>query len=95
MLAWLVATVLLTLAIVLSATLVLLPVGLLLGFASLRLYRLGVKLILPRSSDIKKGVHKELRKWRPKSLLGRLRQFTKAGKRRTVKVGQMKHLLRK
>ena len=60
-LAWLVATVLLILAIVLSVTLVLLPVGLLLGFASFRLYRLGLKLIMPRPSDIQKGVRKELR----------------------------------
>ena len=94
-LAWLVATVLLTLAIVLSVTLVLLPVGLLLGFASLRLYRLGLKLIMPRPSDIQKGVRKELRGWWPKSLLRRLRRSTKFDKRRIVKVGKLKHRLRK
>ena len=94
-LAWLVASVLLILAIVLSVTLVLLPVGLLLGFASLRLYRLGVKLILPRSSDIKKGVSKELRGWWPKSLLRKLRRSTKAGKRRIVKGGKRRHGLLK
>ena len=94
-LAWLVATVLLTLAIVLSVTLVLLPVGLLLGFASLRLYRLGLKLIMPRPSDIQKGVRKELRGWWPKSLLRRLRRSTKFDKQRIVKVGKLKHRLRK
>ncbi len=63
-LAWLLATVLLVLAVVLSLTLVLLPVGLLLGVASFRLFRLGLRLALPRAGDLAKGVRKETRRWR-------------------------------
>lgn len=63
-LAWLVATVLLVLAVVLSVTIVLLPVGALLGIASFRLYKLGLTWALPRPADVKKGVRKEARRWR-------------------------------
>jgi hypothetical protein len=57
-LVWLVATVLLILAVVLSLTIVLLPLGVLVGFAALRLYGTGLKLLLPRSKDIEKHVRK-------------------------------------
>jgi hypothetical protein len=62
----LLATVLLVLAAVLALTVVLLPVAVLLGFLALRLYALGVRLALPRGRDIKKGVRKEVRRWRKK-----------------------------
>jgi hypothetical protein len=62
--AWLLATVLLVLAVVLSVTIVLLPVGVLLGIASFRLYKLGLKWALPRTADVKKGVRKEAHRWR-------------------------------
>jgi hypothetical protein len=62
----LLATVLLVLAAVLALTVVLLPVAVLLGFVALRLYALGFRLALPRGRDIKKGVRKEVRRWRKK-----------------------------
>jgi hypothetical protein len=63
---WLVATVLLVVALVLCLSVLLLPVGLLLGFAALRLYGVGLRLLLPRSRDIGKGLRKEGRRWRRK-----------------------------
>jgi hypothetical protein len=65
-LVWLVATILLVLALVLSVTVLLLPVGLLLGLAALRLYRVGLGLLLPRPRDVRKGVRKQVRRWRKK-----------------------------
>ena len=59
----LLATVVLILAIVLGLTLVLLPLGLALGYVSIRLYKLGVRLALPRAADVKKGVNKQVRSW--------------------------------
>ena len=73
-LAWLLATVLLVLAVVLSLTLVLLPVGLLLGYAAFRLYRLGLRLALPRTRDVRRGVRKEARRWRRTLTPGRRRR---------------------
>lgn len=81
-LAWLVATLLLVLAVVLCLTVVLLPVGLLLGFAALRLYGIGVKLIVPRSRDIEKGVHKQFRRWRRTHAL---RRPARSGRKRAEK----------
>jgi len=60
----LLATVVLILAIVLGLTLVLLPLGLALGYVSMRLYKLGVQLALPRATDVKRGVNKQVRGWR-------------------------------
>jgi hypothetical protein len=62
----LLATVLLVLAAVLALTVLLLPLAVLLGFVALRLYALGVRLALPRGRDIRKGVRKEVRRWRKK-----------------------------
>jgi hypothetical protein len=61
-LVWLVATVLMILAVVLSLTILLLPLGLLLGFAAVRLYGIGLVLLLPRSKDIEKHVRKRVRR---------------------------------
>jgi uncharacterized protein YqfA (UPF0365 family) len=55
---WLIATLLLVVAVILSVTVVLLPVGLLLGALALRLYRLGLGLILPRKRDLQRAVRK-------------------------------------
>jgi hypothetical protein len=74
-LAWLLATVLLLLAVVLSLTLVLLPVGLLLGWLALRLYRIGLRLALPRGSDVRRGVRTEARRWRRTLTPGRRRRW--------------------
>jgi hypothetical protein len=62
-LVWLVASLLLVVAIVLCITVLLLPVGLVLGFAALRLYAVGLRLFLPRGRDIEKGVRKQARRW--------------------------------
>jgi hypothetical protein len=72
-LVWLLASVLLLLAIVLCLTVLLLPVGLALGFVAVRLYALGLRLFLPRGRDIEKGVRKQARRWKKsarKSLRG-------------------------
>ena len=85
--AWLLATVFLVLAVVLSVTIVLLPVGVLLGIASLRLYKLGLKWAFPRTADIKKGVRKQSRRWRrrlrsPSPTSDRARPLQRRGARR-------------
>lgn len=77
--AWLAATVLLILAVVLSVTIILLPVGVLLGIASFRLYKLGLKWALPRAADVKKGVRKEVRRVRRRPAVRRLRRSTPLG----------------
>lgn len=60
----LLATVVLVLAVVLGLTLVLLPLGLVLGYVSVRLYKVGIRMALPRPQDVTKGVHKQVRSWR-------------------------------
>jgi hypothetical protein len=66
---WLVASLLLVLSIVLCVTILLLPVGVLLGLVALRLYVVGFGLLLPRSRDLEKGVRKQARRWWRKSPL--------------------------
>lgn len=73
-LAWLLASVLLVLAVVLSVTVILLPVGLLLGFASIQLYRVGLKWALLRASDVRSGVSKQARRWRRDPTVRKLRR---------------------
>jgi hypothetical protein len=93
LLLWLVATLLLVVAVILSITVVLLPIGLLLGFLALRLYRLGLGLVLPRKRDVARGVRKEVQeqvgRWRKRShALGLDRPVTTARKK-TRTVGKM------
>jgi hypothetical protein len=83
LLLWLLATLLLIVAVILSATVVLLPVGLLLGLLALRLYRRGLGLILPRKRDLQRAMRKaaaparkEVRASRKKSRK-LLRRFTR------------------
>jgi hypothetical protein len=66
---WLVASLLLVLSIVLCVTILLLPVGVLLGLVALRLYVVGFGLLLPRSRDLEKGGRKQARRWWRKSPL--------------------------
>ena len=53
---------------VMALGLVLLPVGLALGYLSIRLFKLSMRLALPRPADftkkVKKGVGREVRTWR-------------------------------
>ena len=58
----LVAMVLLILAVVLSPTILLLPLGVLVGFAALRLYGIGLGLLVPRGKDIEKHLRKRARR---------------------------------
>ena len=93
LLLWLVATLLLVVAVILSITVVLLPIGLLLGFLALRLYRLGLGLVLPRKRDVARGVRKEVKKqvgrWRKRShALGLDRPVTTTRKKNRT-VGKM------
>ena len=74
------ATVVLIVAVVLCITIVLLPVGLTLGYAAIRMYKWGIHLALPRSADVKKGVEKQVRGMK-KDFRKRLRR----GKRRWLK----------
>lgn len=85
---WLVATLLFVLAAVLCLTVVLLPVGLLLGFASLRFYGFGIKLMMPRSRGVEGGVRNEFRRWRRKRPIRAVRQSTKAGRKRLRRLGR-------
>ena len=62
---WLVASLLMVLAVVLSLTIVLLPVGVLLGLLALRLYRAGLGLMVPRRKELERGLRKAARQsWR-------------------------------
>ncbi len=55
------ALVLSVVALVLCLTVVLLPVGLIVGFAAMRLFKVALKLLMPRPADIQRGVSKGLR----------------------------------
>ena len=92
LLLWLVATLLLVVAIVLCVTVVLLPVGLLLGVLALRLYRLGLSLVLPRKRDLERGVRKEVRKevgrWRKRSHALGLDQPVATARKKSRTVGK-------
>ncbi|MGD9525796.1 hypothetical protein [Pseudonocardia sp.] len=63
-LVWLLAFVLLVLAVVLSLTVVLLPVGVAVGYLSLRLFRFGLRCTAPRAKDVQKALRKTGRQWR-------------------------------
>jgi hypothetical protein len=60
---WLVASVLVVVAVLLCVSILLLPVGLLLGLAALRLYGVGLRLLLPRPRDIDRGIRRAARRW--------------------------------
>ncbi len=48
-------------ALVLCLTLVLLPVGLIVAFAAVRLFTKALKLLMPRTADVERGIRKGLR----------------------------------
>jgi hypothetical protein len=56
---WLLATVLLVVALVLCITLILLPVGVPLMLLAFRLYGYGVQLMMPRRREVKRHVRKQ------------------------------------
>ena len=88
LLLWLVASLLLVVAIVLCVTVVLLPVGLLVGVLALRLYRLGLSLLLPRKRDLERGVRKEVGRWRKRSHALGLDQVVATAQRKSRTVGK-------
>ena len=55
------ATVVLVVAVILCITIVLLPVGLAVGYGAIRMYKWGVQLALPRPVDVKRSVDKQAR----------------------------------
>jgi hypothetical protein len=55
------AIVLSVVALVLCLTVVLLPVGLIVAFAAMRLFKTAFKLLLPRTAEVQRGVRKGLR----------------------------------
>ena len=90
---WIVATVLLVLAAVLCITIVLSPLGVLLGFAAFQLYKLGLRWALPRPADVRKTVRKEGRRWRSRAGL-RPRRRSRLRWRRTSRVRRVRRALR-
>jgi hypothetical protein len=85
---WLVASLLLVVSIVLCITILLLPVGIVLGFASLRLYAVGFGLLLPRSKDVEKGIRRQARRWWRKSPLRELSPKRTRRARKIMRLGQ-------
>lgn len=78
---FLLATVLLIVAAVLCVTVLLLPLGIPLAIVATRLYAKGVKLLLPRSKELERGVRGVLHRW-TKSSAKRTKTVRKAGRRR-------------
>jgi len=70
------ATVTLIVAVVLCVTIVLLPVGLAVGYGSIRMYKWAVHLALPSSADVKRSVDKQVRGFK-KDFRKRLRRGKK------------------
>ncbi|GEL24897.1 hypothetical protein PSU4_38510 [Pseudonocardia sulfidoxydans NBRC 16205] len=54
-------TLLLVVALVLCVTLVLLPLGVPLGFLAVKLWKYAVTLLLPRKADVRRGLRKGFR----------------------------------
>ena len=81
---FLLATVLLVVAAVLCVTILLLPLGIPLGFIAMRLYAKGVKMLLPRSSTPRRhGRHRVRRlRTRPAKRIKRVRKDTRKRVRR-------------
>jgi len=55
------ATVVFIVAVVLCITIILLPVGLAVGYGAIRMYKWGIHLALPRLADVKRGVDKQFK----------------------------------
>jgi hypothetical protein len=80
-----IATVLLIVAVVLCVTILLLPLGVPLAFLAIRLYAAGVRLLLPRHKDVKRGLRAEWRR-RTKLPKKRMRSASKGARKRLRKV---------
>ena len=72
-------------ALVLCLTVVLLPVGLIVGFAALRLFRTALKLLMPRPADIQRGVSKGLRLEEMRAAVTRVEKSAKRMRKRLPK----------
>jgi hypothetical protein len=79
------ALVLSVVALVLCLTLVLLPVGLIVGFAALRLFRMALKLLMPRPADVQRGVRKGLRLQEMRAAVTRLEKSARRMRKRLPK----------
>lgn len=65
---WIDSSFLLVVVLLLRVSILLLPVGLLLGLVAFRLYGMGLRLLLPRSRDIDESRRKARRWWRKSPL---------------------------
>jgi hypothetical protein len=57
----LLGTLLLVVALVLCVTVILLPLGIPLGFVAVKLWKYALKLLLPRHADVQRGLRKGFR----------------------------------
>jgi hypothetical protein len=57
----LLGTLLLVVALVLCVTVILLPLGIPLGFVAVKLWKYALKLLLPRQADVQRGLRKGFR----------------------------------
>lgn len=84
---WLFATVVLIVALILSITVVLLPLGVPLALLALRLYGVGVQLLAPRKREVKRQLRKSFG-LRPRgSLGGDVKRARKSSRRSARQVG--------
>ncbi|MBC3189655.1 hypothetical protein H7X46_01055 [Pseudonocardia sp. C8] len=78
-------TVLLVVALVLCLTAVLLPLGLVIGFAALWLWALGFRLLLPRKADVQRRLRTRLHVREIRGALSSAARPSKRTRRRTRK----------
>jgi hypothetical protein len=75
------ATLLLVLGLVLCLTVVLLPVGLAVGFLAVTVGKVGIRLLLPRRVDVQRGLQKGLRMPELRAAADRLARSTRRPRR--------------
>lgn len=84
-------TLLLVVALVLCVTIILLPLGIPLGFLAVKLWKHAVTLLLPRQADVRRGLRKG---FRVKELGDAASDITRRGKRLRKKAGKkVRHLV--
>jgi hypothetical protein len=88
---FLLATVLLIVAIVCCVTIILLPLGIPLAFVALRLYAKGVRLLVPRSKEVERGVRKVWRQ-KTKAPAKRVKKIRKRAGQRVRRVRSAVHV---
>jgi hypothetical protein len=79
------ASVLLLVGVLLCVTVILLPLGVFVAFAAIRLFGMAVKLLLPRKADVERGVRKGLRVREFRDAASRTNKYAKHVRRRLRK----------